>query len=135
MHPIAVLYDTSTEGYPTRLTIVGESGRLCPPEGSYDAFPTSILELPRDKKAVQIMFQFNNQGWIGLKVVYNRDQDCIISLPGRSTPDSVEKELVLAQNEEIFAIKMAVEDNYVKAVHLILCHDFGKKINKPTINV
>ena len=108
---MGVLYDSKPDGYPTGLTFIGESGSFCPPVGSYRVFPSSILELPRDRKATKFRFQFNEKGWYGLKV-FNHD-DCLANLEGRSSAFFVEKDLILAENEEIFAMRMGMEGNFV----------------------
>ena len=112
MHPIAVLSCKTPEGLMTGLTFIGESESFCPPFGSYEnPCPTSasILELPRDKKASKFLFQFNENGWCGLKIHYY-NSDFIVDL---GTKFSTEDELNLDEKEEIFAMKMELKDNYV----------------------
>ena len=132
MQPMGLLYDRTPEGDLTRFTFFNASASFVPRIGTYSVTPSSVLEFPREEKAAKFLFQFDKNGVSGLKV-FNGAGHCFSELSGASCPD-YERELILNEKEEIFAMRMGTENDCVQAVHFLLCTDLGKRVHHPANN-
>ena len=133
MHPKGIFYDRTPGGHLTGLTFISEGKKFCPTLGSYSVDilrDHELLSFPKDRKMTRLLFRFNENGWCGLKV-YNHD-DCLVSLEDWSPHEFRDdyKTLILEENEEIFAMKMGMKNNYVQAAHFLVCRDLGKPFDK-----
>ena len=114
MLPATLHFGMTPSGDLIHLTIANSHGQIVPPQNTYSCESIGFMKVPGDKRAAAYKFWFSERGWSGL-TIYKHDGKCFFDLGGKATPDVTYQELLLAENETIFAIKMDIKDDYMQA--------------------